>query len=235
MLLQLLAHPCTSSKPLSGAASAWALLGVALLTGCGGGGGGGPAPAPSPVTSFPVSAVVASLSVKGGAFSGSRVDAEGNQFKLNVVYAADAAGRFTRKETLLTNGVSGTPVSIGFNFNPAVALFSIVGWTDAKGTAAVLNEANALPATATVGTSGAWFAGSVSAPGQETLLLTHRWSLEAVSDTTANLCLQMGYLSGLTGTSDTDCFRIDASGTIQAFKSTKELRKSTLVVQHVYQ
>lgn len=214
--------------------TAWMGLGILLLTACGGGGGSAP-PAPPPVTSFPVSAVVSGLAAKGGAFSGSRVDAEGNQFKLNVVYAAEAAGRFTRKETLLTNGVAGTPVSIGFNFNPAAALFSILGWTDAKGVAAVLSETNGLPAMATVGSSGAWFAGSVSAPGQETLLLTYRWSLEAVSDTTANLCLQMGYLSGLTGTSDTDCFRIDASGSIQAFKSAKELRKSTLVVQHVYQ
>jgi hypothetical protein len=213
--------------------TAWMGLAILLLTGCG---GGGSAPsAPPPVTSFPVSAVVTSLATKGGAFSGSRVDAEGNQFKLNVVYAADGTGRFTRKETLLTNGVSGSPVSIGFNFNPTAALFSILGWTDAKGTAAVLNENNALPAMASIGSSGAWFAGSVSGPAQETLLLTYRWSLEAVSDSTANLCLQMGYLSGLTGTSDTDCFRIDASGTIQAFKSTKELRKSSLVTQHVYQ
>ncbi len=211
----------------------WMGLCFLLLTGCGG--GGGSAPVPPPVTSFPVSAVVASLAVKGGAFSGSRVDSEGNQFTLNVVYAADGAGRFTRKETLVTNGVSGTQVSIGFNFNPPAALFSVVGWTDAKGTAAVLNESSVLPATASIGASGAWFAGSVSGAGQETLLLTYRWSLEAVSASTANLCLQMGYLSGLTGTSDTDCFRIDANGAIQAFKSTKELRKSSLVTQHVYQ
>lgn len=234
MLLQTHSRPESQKCPWRRRVThTWALLGVALLASCGG--GGGSVPAPPPVTSFPVSAVVASLTVKGGTFSGSRTDSEGNQFKLNVAYAADGTGRFTRKETLVTNGVSGAPASIGFNFNPAVSLFSILGWTDTKGAAAVLTESNTLPATASTGTSGAWFTGSVSGAGQETLLLTYRWSLEAVSESTANLCLQMGYLSGLTGTSDTDCFRIDANGTIQAFKSTKELRKSSLVTQHVYQ
>lgn len=227
------AGPARATGPSFWAAIAGLLIAGALLTGCGGS-GSPPVTAP-PVTSFPVSAVLSGLAVNGGAFSGSRADSDGNQFTLRVVYAPDGAGRFTRRETLVSNGAAAAPVSTGFQFQPGAALFSIVGWSDSSGTAAVLRTSNSLPAVSGIGSSGAWFEGTVSGFQRETLMLTFRWSLEAGSDSSANLCLHMGYLFGLTGTSDIDCLRIDASGTILGFKSTKELRKSAFFLQNVYQ
>lgn len=155
----------------------WALMGVALLAGCGGGGGWVPTP-PS---------------------------------------------------------VTGFRVSVGFNFHSGAALFRILGRTDATGAPATLTQTSALPAMACTGTGGAWFAGSVSGVARETPPLTLRWALETVSASTANLCLQMGYLYGLTGTAGTGCFRFNATGATHAFKSTQELRTSSLVRQHVCQ
>ena len=216
-------------------ARAWLLGGLAcaaLLAACGGGGSSNP---PAPVTSFAVAGVVSSLANKGAPFSGSRTDAEGNQYKLNVTYAPQGAGVYTRQETLLTNGVGGAPALASFSFNEAAAQMTITGWKNAQGVAGALSTSTPLPAMASVGTTGRWFTATLSAPNQESLLLDASWTLEALSESTAELCLRLGYVSGLTVFSDSDCFKLDARGNVTGFRAIKDFRKSTFSSQLIYQ
>ncbi|OYU30794.1 MAG: hypothetical protein CFE39_11785 [Comamonadaceae bacterium PBBC2] len=179
--------------------------------------------------------VVSSLTNKGASFSGNRTDAEGNQFKLNVTYAPQTVGGYSRQETLVTNGLAGAPALASFNFTETAGQLTVTGWKNAQGVAGALFASTPLPAMASVGTNGKWFTATLSAPSQETLLLDASWTLEALSESTAELCLRLGYVSGLTVFSDSDCFKLDARGNVTGFSAIKDFRKSTFSSQLIYQ
>lgn len=205
---------------------------AALLVGCGGGGSGAPA---APVTSFPLNSVVTGLASRGGTFSGGLTDAQGNVYKLTVSYAPDGAGWFVRTETLTTNGVNGEPKAIRVRFNQTGTVLQVTGWMDTTHGTANVQDSRPLPDMAMIGSRGDWFSGHVSSATQETLSFSYGWAMQAVSESNAELCVSLGYLSGLTVFGDTDCFRIDPSGTIVAFKSIHDFHKSTFSSQKVYQ
>ena len=205
---------------------------AACIGACGGGGSSTPEVA---VTRFDVASVASKLANQGASFSGNRTDTEGNQYTLQVSYAPQGAGVYTRQETLVTNGVRGTPTQASYNFSEAASQFTVTGWKDAAGVTGVLSNSTPLPAVASVGSRAPWFTATLSAPNRETLLLDASWTLEAVTQSTAELCLRWGYVSGLTVFSDTDCFKLDARGNITGFKAIKDFRKSTFSSQLIYQ
>ncbi len=224
----------------------WCALFPLALIACGGAGGDAPSPvpAPSPVTVFPIDSVVTQLATVGGTFSGTNVDSKGAQTQLVVRYVPGVTGWFSRNQTLTTNGASQT-TRYSVNFSRTDTLFKVVGWIDSTQDTANILASNTfpLPATGTIGTSGTVFTGSlyIQNNGVNTgdIGLTHglsyAWSLTAATDTTADLCLSGWEAADFVSNGTTDCFRIDAAGTISGFKSTLRVHAKSIDYQTVYQ
>lgn len=216
-----------------------------VLTACGGNGGGTAplAPAPAPVTVFPVNSVLTKLAISGGSFSVSNMDATGKQTKLGVDYVPGASGWFSRRQTLTPNGSNGVTTQESVNFSRTGALFKVVGWIDSNSDPAVISASTALPATSNVGSNGNLAEGSIfiqnNGINTSDIGLTHglrySWSLAAVTDSTADLCLTTLNIGGFVSNFATDCFRIDAAGSISAFRSTLGYHAKGIYGQTVYQ
>ena len=223
------------------------LLPLALVA-CGGGGGSAPSPAaaqpPLVVTVFPIDSVVTKLATEGGAFSGTSTDSKGTKTQMVVRYVPGAVGWFSRNQTLTTNDTS-TATRYNVNFSHTDTLLKVVGWIDnMQNTANILaSDITLLPATASVGASGWLFSGRlvILSNGINTgdIGLTHglnySWSLTAVTDTTADLCLRAWDSGDFVSTGTIDCFRIDALGTISGFQSTLAVHAKSIDFQTVYQ
>jgi len=216
-----------------------------VLTACGGSGGGStsPTPAPAPVTVFPVDSVITKLASSGRSFSVSNVDANGKQSKLVVDYVPGASGWFSRRQNLSTNGTGGVTTQENVNFIRTGDLFKVVGWIDSNANPAVISASAALPATSNVGSNGTLAEGSIliqdNGINTSDIGLTHSlrylWTLAAVTDTTADLCLTTWNIGDFISNFATDCFRIDAAGSISAFKSTVGYHAKGIDSQTVYQ
>ena len=208
-----------------------------LLAACGDGGG------TQPVTVFPVDSVVTRLATSGGPFSGNYVDSAGVPYKLNVSYIPRDKGLFFRKETLITNGVSGVPTQTSVGFTHADSLFKVVSWTSNTGDTANILKSSALPFSANVGTGGNLFSGTLFIQNNGlntsdiglTRRLSYDWALTAVSDITADLCLNFAETADFFTLTKLDCFRVDSAGTILAFKSTFRVHAKSIDSEIVYQ
>ena len=209
-----------------------------LLAACGDGGGGGI----QPVTVFPVDSVVIRLATNGGSFSGNTVDSSVVPQKLNVSYIPRDKGLFSRQHNPVTSGARGIP-SQTIGFTHADSLFRVVSWTSNTGDPANILKSSALPLSAAVGTEGNLFSGTlfIQNNGLNTgdIGLTHRlsydWTLSAVSDTTADLCLNFTEVADFITNTNLDCFTIDSSGAILAFKSTLRVHAKSVNFETVYQ
>jgi len=218
---------------------------ASVLTACGGSGGGSASlpPAPAPVTVFPVGSVLTKLAVSGGSFSVSNVDSTGKQTKLVVDYVPGASGWFSRRQTLTSNGSNGVTTQESVNFSRAGGLFRVIGWTDSNSNSAVISASTALPATSNVGSNGNLAEGSIliqnNGINKNDIGLTHSlrylWTLAAVTDTTADLCLTTWNIGDFISNFATDCFQIDGAGSISALKSTLGYHAKGIDDQTVYQ
>ncbi len=223
----------------------YALITIAL-TACGGGGGGA-SPATSaaqvPVTVFPVDSVVTQLATSGATFSGTNVDTAGKATKLTVAYVPGAAGTFTRQQTLTPTGAAGVTTQDAVSFSKAGTLFKVTGWIDSNANPAVITKSAALPATSNVGAKGNLAAGDLfiqnNGINKVDIGLTHKldysWTLTAVTDTTADLCLTATNSGDFFASFATDCFRINAAGAITGFKSTLGSHAKGIDSQTIYQ
>ena len=207
-----------------------------LLAACGDGGG------IQPVTVFPVDSVVTRLATSGGSFSGNYVDSAGVPHKLNVSYIPRDKGLFSRQQDLVTNSPSGVPTqTVGFTH--ADSLFRVVSWTSNNGDTANILQSSALPLSANVGTGGNLFSGTVFIQNNGlntgdiglTYRLSYDWALTAVSDITADLCLNFTEVHDFISFTNLDCFRIDSAGTILAFKSILRFHAKSINSEIVYQ
>jgi hypothetical protein len=199
---------------------------ASALTACGGGGSSS-APAQTPITVFPVNSVIAKLAISGGTFRVINVDANGNQTRLTVDYVPGISGWFSRRQTLTPNGSSGVTTQDSINFNQTGTSFKVIGWIDNNSNNAVIGESIALPETSHIGTSGVLASGSIliqnNGINTSDIGLTHglsySWRLSAVNETTAELCVIDWNSGAFISNFATDCFRIDAVGTILGFRS----------------
>lgn len=218
-----------------------------ILVACGGGGGGAPSPAPAPpppVTVFPIDSVVTKLATVGGTFNGTNVDSKGVQTQMVVNYVPGTSGWFLRNQTLTTNGAEKATRS-SVNFSHTDTLFKVIGWVDnTQNTANILaSDTTPLPATGSIGAYGWLFTGTLQIQNNGinsvdiglTHGLSYSWSLTAVTDTTADLCLSNWESTDFVSTGTIDCFRIDAAGTISGFKSTLGVHAKSIDYQVVYQ
>ncbi|MEI8159079.1 MAG: hypothetical protein WCH60_19650 [Burkholderiales bacterium] len=215
---------------------------ASALTACGGGGSPS-ASAQGPISVFPVNSVLTKLAISGGTFRVINVDANGNQIRLTVDYVPGVSGWFSRRQTLTPNGSSGVTTQESINFNQTGTLFKVIGWIDKNSNNAVIGESIALPETSNIGTSGVLASGAIliqnNGINTSDIGLTHglsySWRLSAVNETTAELCVIDWNSGPFISNFATDCFRIDAVGTILGFRSILGYYAKEANGQTVYQ
>jgi hypothetical protein len=216
------------------------LSSIGLLAGCGGGGGGGAAPVSQVSTlSFPIEAVLVTLSSTAHSFVTYATDASGNNYQLSysstpgadkIVSALSTSllKSYSISVLLKKNGVSVSATSGEGYYTLSPYLFwgsvnSSNDWIQAT------KQTN-LPSTSIVGTSGAFFSGSIYY-GNNKLLpepVSVTWSLEADTSTTAWLC-QNSSIATYSGTIfEARCFKTNQSGDISGFKSDITTSGTTL-------
>lgn len=222
---------------------------AALLAACGGAGSSDMQTTPPSTGAYPVGDVVTRLTTSGGSFSGSRLDSSGKQNMLQVDYTAGVAGWFTRRETLLVNGVGGETRVKQFNFSSASTPFQVIGWKDDRGNTATQLQGRALPTTTSVGSGANLFSAHllIENNGLNTsdVGLTHRlsydWSLASVgaastgSKATADLCLALTQAADFITETKVDCFQIDTAGSIAGFKSIVKVHAKSVDSEIIYQ
>lgn len=211
-----------------------------LLSACGGGGGdggSGATQAPSLTVStldFPIAATITALATTPASYTVYATDTQGNGNLLTVAYApgpsvynskiySSALPTFTQTELLKVNGVtSGTASTQVFYSTGPFLVWGSLNGAAAENTLQVKQQ-TLLPAASKVGYTGLIYAGKnyinnnpFNADDQSVT-----WSLEADTATTAWLCLNITnipYLFPELETIESDCFRIDPSGTVSGFK-----------------
>lgn len=220
-----------------------------LLSACGGGGSTLTQPTDSSGGAYPVGRVVSRLAKQGESLSASRVDNSGNQTTLKVEYAPGMPGWFTRRETLIANGVSGETRVKSFQFTDSGSQFQIVGWADDSGNTATNLHSIALPSSTSVGTGASLFTADlvIQNNGLNTVDvglthgLSYAWSLAAVSAASAvsplhaELCLSLAERADFITYTRVDCFRVDTAGSIVGFKSTLKVHAKSIDSETVYQ
>ena len=219
-----------------------------LVSGCGGGGGSGdspvpPASQPVAVTRFPVGNIVTQLVTRGGTFTGKHMDASSNPSTISVIYAPGPAGWVTRRQSITATSAVPAPSQFIVGFLMPADLFQVTGFTSNTSDNALLTQSKPLPAAADVGSRDNLFKGSllIQNNGINTvdIGLTHNlsydWSLDAVNNTTADLCLSLQESADFITNTTVDCFRIDAKGTVLAFKSILRVRAKSIDFQTVYE
>lgn len=214
---------------------------ASALAGCGGGTSSSE-PAEAPIAVFPVNSVITKLAISGGTFRATNVDANGKQTKLTVDYLPGISGWFSRRQTLAPDGSSEVTTQDSINFTQTGALFQVIGWLDSNANNAVIEESTALPETSTVGTNGTLATGSVliqnNGINKSDIGLTHglsySWRLSPVTDTTAELCVIHWNSSYFYSNFATDCFLIDAAGTVFGFRSILGYHAKGISGQTVY-
>jgi len=212
-----------------------------LLAACGSGGGGGgsssSAPPPGPTVStlsFPVESTIVTLATTSSSYTVYATDAKGNGDLLTVSYApgpsiynskiySSALPTFMQTELLKVNGVtsSTSSVQVFYSTGPFLVWGSVNG-TSGQNTMQVKQQTY-LPATAKIGATGSIYSGnnyisnSTLFPDAQSVT----WSLEADTADTAWLCINIINVPSLFAeltTIESDCFRINQSGTILGFK-----------------
>lgn len=222
-----------------------ASLTAAFVSGCGGGGNSPTLPAPEPVvvTNFPVDSVVTKLATNGGSFTGKYTDSSGNQSTMSVVYVPGAGGTVIRRQTITPNAGVATSSQFILGFVHPSTLFQVIGWTSNTGDKAVISQSKPLPASADIGAGANLFKGSllIQNNGINTVdvglthFLSYDWTLAAASNTSADLCLGLEERADFITNTTVDCFRIDAAGSISAFKSILKVQAKSIDSQTVYQ
>ncbi len=196
-----------------------------VLAGCG---GGGSTTTSSSALSFPVEATILKVVTSAATYSGNFNDSTGS-YALSVSIAPAGLAQFTstspssRTYTTTTvlrkNGaISTTATSTTYFTTGPLAFIGIRSGNDPT----EVKQKTALPASAQVGTAGAFFSGT-RYPGNQTLFtdqVNSTWSLEPDSATTAFLCITTSYAGSFVQESESDCFRIDTAGSILGFKAT---------------
>lgn len=194
-----------------------------VLVGCG---GGGSDTAPT-TTTFPVESVLVRVATTAGNYGGNFSDSTGTyNLAISIAPGVDAqfasaapvSKTFTTSTVLKKNGatMSTSSGTTYFSLNPLSEIGQRIG-----GDVINISGHTSIPATATVGSSGPFFAGTSSinavfSPSQ----VTGTWSLEADTASTAFVCLNTRIDGSFVKTTEADCFKVDAAGSIVGFKAT---------------
>ncbi len=208
-----------------------------LLSGCGGGGGGSDGPVVSTLD-FPIETVVEVYMQSDHQFdlAGAR---NGVNVTMSYTFTAGATAAFeghaahtaTEVAVLTANGVPSQLRSISyFALDPYVSYGSLDQDT---GEYAVFNQTANLPATARVGQSGVLgdeisYVDSSKEQVTDTSALS--WSLEADTATTALFCINVNVNNTSIG-DGSQCYRIDANGTVLNFVMRVNVDGGTLTLK----
>lgn len=200
--------------------------------------GGPPTPAPVGSTSpFPIDAAASAWKQGSHSVSITATDSSNNTYTLNYsttpggasTFQGGAASTATTSSLLKKNGVlisssSGTDY---FQLSP----FKPLGHVDATTNyATVVTSWTQLPATATVGQSGAFSTdteytsvGAIGTKGSVVDTATTTWSLEADTASTAWFCLNQTvvYTASTPTLTESECYKLDTSGNVLAVKITQ--------------
>ena len=208
---------------------------AALLSACGGGSSG-------PVVStlaFPVETAVSVYMQSDHAFPNLTGSLDGTNFTMSYTFTPGALAAFeghaahtaTESAELTVNGVQSRVRSTSyFALDPYVSYGSLDQDT---GEYAVFNQTANLPTTARVGQSGVLgdeinYVDSSKAQVTDTSALS--WSLEADTATTALFCINVNVDNTSVG-DGSQCYLIDANGTVRGFVIRVNRNGSTLTLK----
>ena len=208
-----------------------------LLSACGGGGG-----SDRPVVSaldFPVETAVSVYMQSPHAFPNLTGSLNGTNFSMSYTFTPGALAAFeghaahtaTEVAVLTANGVqSQARFTNYFALDPYVSYGSLDLDTAEY---AVFNQTANLPATARVGQSGVLgdetnYLDSSKAQRQDTS--TIGWSVEADTATTALFCINVNVNNTSVG-DGSQCYRVDANGTVLGFVVRVNVNGSTLTLK----
>jgi hypothetical protein len=218
-----------------------ALAAAAALAACGGGGGtdtgGGGEPPPS--LAFNLQAAVASTLNSPVSFTGLTGIAGSDTVVLDIAYAPQPDGAFqgqTYKRALETSTMTlnGALLQMGSTMLYYTPPANVVAATADPGFVTLVTPQGALPTSAFVGQSGAFYRSSTTltiggstVPVGDTLAT---WSVEADSSSTAWGCITTTPV-GTPSQWQKDCYRIDPGGHISAMRVTLFVDGQTLTLQ----
>jgi hypothetical protein len=212
---------------------------LAGLSGCGGGGGGGSAPpATSPTTQFPLAGAISAFSQAAHNYTVSATNAS-DTYTLQINYTPGVATTFEGQSastmalagTFSKNGAVLTTVSQTSYF--VTSPYKPLGSLDlGNGHYTVAANQQNLPANTTVGTSGQFDTDTTYTNNTKTVVYsnaTQTWSLAADTATTAWACVNaIETVVGSTPISSADCYKIDTTGNVLAYKANVTFSGTTL-------
>lgn len=219
-------------------ARGWLCAGAAavLLSACGGG-GGSDRPVVSPLD-FPVETAVSVYLQSAHQFNLAGA-LNGTNFTMNYTFTPGALAAFeghaahtaTEVAVLTANGV---PSQVRFTNYFALDPYVSYGSLDLDtGEYAVFNQTANLPATARVGQSGV-LGDEISYVDSSKLHVTDTstigWSVEADTATTALFCINVNVNNSSAG-DGSQCYRVDANGTVLDFVMRVNVNGSTLTLK----
>lgn len=206
-----------------------------MLSACGGGGGESVA---EPVLSYPIDSVLMQLFSKSQTLGGKSTSSSGAVSALSVSYASVAADQFKREQTIASDGSVGATSQSTIVFDHASGGFQVKTWTNDLGTFTVFSAGslNPAPVSATVGTGGTLAEVKLSDPtGSIFDGRSLTWTLSAVSDNTADLCIGYGYSNQWGGGTYSDCFLINKAGSVLGYKGIHRFSMAHVSGTYVYQ
>lgn len=199
--------------------------------------GGGSDTPPESVLNFPVGSVFRTLVTSDRVFNGTYTPPGGISKTLQVTYTAKLADQFQRKQTVTSDGTPEVNDQGVISYTSTGNQIMVTSWDNDLGTfsAPIAGAWEALPAIASVGTSGTL---AITRKNDSIGLFQSRsltWKLSAVNESTADFCLGYDYALDWGGGTRTDCFLIDAWGSIVGYRGILSFNIAHVSANEVYQ
>ena len=212
-----------------------ALFATLVLAACGG------AEGPSPTersNGYPLGVFLYQLMTRPHDFAGQHTPMAGSVKALQVQYRPTATDQFRRSQLITADGNGQASDQGTISFVQSAGILQVRSWTNDLGRFDALSSDRNQPAPARSmpganGTLAETRVGDASGSIFESRSLT--WSLTAVTSTTAELCLGFNYASQRGGGTNMDCFLVNATGDVLAYKGIARSSIAHVSVNEVYQ